>query len=263
MSAPTFTPNVFAPSGGSGTNVTMTGIRTQTIPAGIYTVWIEGESGNPYYQQRRVPVPVRVQVDGNGDGDYADAGDTRVTRDFSLVNSMLDGSAAVLGGTINLPLAVSTGSGTVNWGAGPSAETAVGLTWDPTSLTTCSLAPASLAMGSIGFSASSVMPATGTGAPSTLTINTSGMSAGCYLFTLRAHGTNSDGQPVTHLATVRFTVATSTGSGQYVDVIGFAVFEIDGIGSNNITGHAVSPIRADPHDPSLRRAQRARLLPWS
>ena len=118
-------------------------------------------------------------------------------------------------------------------------------------------------MGSIGFSAGSVMPATGTGASSTLTINTSGMSAGCYLFTVRAHGTNSDGQPVTHLSTVRFTVATSTGSGQYVDVIGFAVFEIDGIGSNNISGHAVSPIRADPHDPSLRRAQRARLLPWS
>ncbi len=263
MSAPTFTPNVFAPNGGSGTTVTMTGIRTQAIPAGIYTVWIEGESGNPYYQQRRVPVPVRVQVDANGDGDYADAGDTRVTRDFSLVNSVLDGSTAVLGGTMNLPLAVSTGSGTANWGAGPSAETSVALSWDPGSLTTCSLAPASLSMGSISFSSPSVMPATGTGASSTLTINTSGMSAGCYLFTVRAHGTNSDGQPVTHLSTVRFTVATSTGSGQYVDVIGFAVFEIDGIGSNNITGHAVSPIRADPHDPSLRRAQRARLLPWS
>ncbi len=262
MSAPTFTPNVFAPNGGSGTTVTMTGIRTEAIPAGIYTVWIEGESGNPYYQRRRVPVPVRVQVDANADGDYTDAGDTRVTRDFSLVNSMLDGSTAVLGGTINLPLAVSTGNGTANWGAGPSAETSVALSWDPGSLTTCSLAPASLAMGSIGFSTSSVMPSAGTGAPSTLTISTTGMSSGCYLFTVRAHGTNSDGQPVTHLATVRFTVATTTGRGQYVDIIGFAVFEIDGIGSNNITGHAVSPIRADPHDASLRRAQRARLEPW-
>jgi Flp pilus assembly protein TadG len=262
MSAPTWTPNVFMPTTG-GTNVTMTGMRTQTIPAGMYTVWIEGESGNPYYQRRRVPVPVRVQTDANGDGDYTDAGDTRVTRDFSLDNSVLDGSTPVLGGTINLPMAVSTGSGTAGWTGGPSTASAVSLSWDTDSLTTCSLAPASLASGSIGFSASSVTPATGTGAPSTLTITTTGMSQGCYLFTVRGRGTNSNGQPVTHLETVRFTVAATTSSGQYVDIIGFAVFEIDSIGSNDIQGHAVSGIHASPHDPGLRRAQRARLQPWS
>ncbi|HEY6608624.1 MAG TPA: pilus assembly protein TadG-related protein [Candidatus Limnocylindria bacterium] len=262
MSAPTWTPNVFTPTTG-GTNVTMTGMRTQTIPAGIYTVWIEGESGNPYYQRRRVAVPVRVQTDANGDGDYTDAGDTRVTRDFSLRNSVLDGSTAALGGTINLPLAVSTGTGTAAWTGGPSAASAVALSWDPDSLTTCSLAPASLASGSIGFSASSVTPATGAGAPSTLSITTTGMSQGCYMFTIRGRGTNSNGQPVTHLETVRFTVAATTSSGQYVDIIGFAVFEIDSIGSNNIQGHAVSGIHASPHDPGLRRAQRARLQPWS
>ncbi len=262
MSAPTWTPNVFTPTTG-GTNVTMTAMRTNAIPAGIYTVWIEGESGNPYYQQRRVPVPVRVQTDANGDGDYTDAGDTRVTRDFSLANSVLDGSTPVLGGTMNLPIAVSTGSGTSGWTGGPSGASSVSLSWDPDSLTTCSLAPASLASGSIGFSAGSVMPTTGAGAPSTLTITTTGMSQGCYMFTIRATGTNSNGQPVTHLQTVRFTVAATTSSGQYVDIIGFAVFEIDSIGSNNIQGHAVSPIYASPHDPGLRRAQRARLVPWS
>jgi hypothetical protein len=89
------------------------------------------------------------------------------------------------------------------------------------------------------------------------------MSQGCYLFTVRGRGTNSNGQPVTHLETVRFTVAATTSSGQYVDIIGFAVFEIDSIGSNDIQGHAVSGIHASPHDPGLRRAQRARLQPWS
>jgi hypothetical protein len=107
------------------------------------------------------------------------------------------------------------------------------------------------------------MPSTGAGTASTLTITTTGMSQGCYLVTLRATGTNSDGQPVTHLQTVRFTVAATTSSGQYVDIIGFAVFEIDSVGSNNIQGHAVSAITASPHDPTLRRAQRARLVPWS
>lgn len=262
MSAPTWTPNVFAPSTG-GTNVTMTGMQTDTIPPGIYAVWIEGESGNPYYQRRRVSVPVRVQTDANGDGDYTDAGDVRVTRDFSLDNSVVDGSTAVLGGTINLPLRVSTGGGTANWGSGPLAETNVELSWDTDSFTTCSLGTASLGMGSIGISPGLVTPTTGTGAASTLTINTAGLSQGCYMFTLRAHGTNSDGQPVTHLETVRFTVAATTASGEYVDIIGFAVFEIDAIGANSISGHAVSAIHANPHDPGLRRAQRARLQPWS
>ena len=68
---------------------------------------------------------------------------------------------------------------------------------------------------------------------------------------------------MTHLQTVRFTVATTTSSGQYVDIIGFAVFQIDSVGSNDIVGHAVSGISADPYDQALRRAQRARLVPWS
>ena len=51
--------------------------------------------------------------------------------------------------------------------------------------------------------------------------------------------------------------------GNYVDIIGFAVFEVDQITSNDILGHAVSGVHADPNDPALRRAQRARLVPWS
>ena len=118
-------------------------------------------------------------------------------------------------------------------------------------------------MGTIGFSSSSVTPTTGTGTAVTLTINTAGLAQGCYMFTIRASGVNSNAQPVSHLATVRITVATTSSSGQYVDVIGFAVFQVDAIGSNDIVGHAVTGITADPNDPTLRRAQRARLVPWS
>ena len=262
MSEPVWSVNVFQPTTG-GTTVRMNDIQTNAIPPGIYAVWLEGESGNPYYQQRRVPVVVRVQTDGNNDGDYNDVGDIRTTRDFSLANSIVDGSTEVLGGTITLPLRVSTGTSTANWGSGPAAETNVALSWDADSLTTCSLQPRSLGTASIGFSSTSVVPSAGTGTLSTLTINTSGLAQGCYLFNIRGHGTNSDGQPVTHLDTVRFTVASSSSSGQYVDVIGYAVFHIDSIDSNDIIGHAVSGISADPQDPSLRRAQRSRLVPWS
>ena len=196
MTEPIWSTNVFEPAK-NGTTVRLNDMQTNAIPPGIYTVWIEGESGNPYYQRRQVPVPVRVQTDGNNDGDYNDAVDVKVTRDFSLDNSVLDGSTATLGGTISLPLRVSTGNGTTNWGSGPAAETNVSLSWDTDTLTTCSLQPASLGMGTIGFSSSSVTPTTGTGTAVTLTINTAGLAQGCYLFTIRAHGVNSNGQPVT------------------------------------------------------------------
>lgn len=260
ITEPVWSSNTFEPEV-KGTTVEMNDFQTKDVPPGIYTVWLEGHSGNPYYQRRRQPVAVRIQTDANNDGDYNDAGDVRTQRDFSLANSVLDGSTAVLGGTINLPVHVSTTSASATrWG---SSGSAVALSWDAGSFTDCSLNPEPLGSATIGFSAGSVTPATGTGALSTLSINTSGLPQGCYQFVIRATGTNGDGQPVTHLASVRFTVATTESSGQYVDIIGFAVFEVDAITANDILGHAVSGIYADPNDPNLRRAQRARLVPWN
>ena len=80
-----------------GTVVGLDDIETNAVPPGIYAAWIEGESGDPYYQRRHTPVVVRVQTDGNNDGDYNDAGDVKATRDFSLDNSVLDGSTTTLG----------------------------------------------------------------------------------------------------------------------------------------------------------------------
>jgi hypothetical protein len=68
---------------------------------------------------------------------------------------------------------------------------------------------------------------------------------------------------VTHLQAITFTVATVASSGSYVDIIGFAVFEVTDISANSITGRAVSGVEADPNDPVLRRAQHSRLAPWS
>jgi hypothetical protein len=260
MTEPLWSMNVFQPNT-QGTTVTMNDIQTSAVAPGIYTVWLEGESGDPYFQRHHVPVPVRVQTDANNDGDYNDAGDIKATRDFSLEDSVLDGSTGSIGGTITLPIRVSTTSASsTKWGTGASA---VSLSWDTSSFTDCSLDPVALGLASITFGAGSVTPTTKPGTLSNLTINTAGLPQGCYLFDIRATGTNGDGQPVTHLETVRFTVATTPSSGQYVDVIGFAVFQIDDITSNDIIGHAVSGIAADPNDPTLRRAQRARLVPWS
>jgi hypothetical protein len=134
---------------------------------------------------------------------------------------------------------------------------------DAASFSDCNYGAASINPGQLTISPTSVTPTSGgNGSLATLTIDSLGLGPGCYTFVVRGVGTNGDGQPVTHLLPITFTVATESSGGQYIDVIGFAVFEVTGLDANTITAQAVSPIAADPSDPALRRAQRARLVPW-
>ena len=103
----------------------------------------------------------------------------------------------------------------------------------------------------------------GSGALSNLTINSVGLAPGCYRFNVRAYGTNGAGQPVVHLQPITLTVASETSGGNYVDIIGFAVFELTDLSNpNSIFGRAVSRVYADPNDRGLFRAERPRLVPW-
>jgi Flp pilus assembly protein TadG len=245
MNQPTWSTDVFIPAK-NGTTVSTSGIQTNTVPAGIYTVWLEGHSGNPYFQTRRYPVPANI-------GGAA--------RDFSLGNSTVSASIAAVGGTDAIPISVSTtNASATKWGTGGGAVT---LGVDAGSFTDCSFDPATIGAGQLTFSTTSVTPtASGSGAQSTLTINSVGLAPGCYRFNVRGFGTNGDGQPVVHIQPITFTVATSASSGSYVDIIGFGVFQITDINSNAISGRAVSGVYPDPTDQYLRRAQRARLQPW-
>jgi hypothetical protein len=245
MNEPTWSTNVFIPAK-NGTTVSTSGIRTNAVPAGIYTAWLEGHSGNPYFQTRRAPVPIKVGG---------------ATRDFSFANSTTNASIATMGGSATIPIYVSTSSSSSQrWGTGGSAVT---LGVDAGSFTDCSLSPATIGAGQLTLSATSVTPtSSGSGAVSNLTINSVGLPPGCYRFNVRGHGTNGDGQPVVHLQPITFTVATTSSNGSYVDIIGFAVFEVTDVDANSISGRAVSGVYADPNDAALRRAQRARLQPW-
>jgi hypothetical protein len=224
----------------------MQSIRTTAIPPGIYTVWLEGHSGNPYFQTRRVPVPVKVGG---------------AVRDFSLANSTVLGSAPTMGASISLPIYVFTTSATsTRWGP---TGTPVALSYDPASFTDCALDPAVINPGQITFSTPAVTPSSsGQGALSTMTVSTVGLAPGCYRFNVRAYGTNGSGQPVVHVQPVTILVASSQSSGTYLDLIGFAAFEVTSWDSNSIFGRAVTGVYADANNQALRRAQRARLQPW-
>lgn len=245
MNQPTWSTDVFIPTR-QGTTVTMNAISTNTIPAGIYTVWLEGHSGNPYFQTRRSAVPVKVGG---------------AVRDFSLANSTTLTTIGAMGGTASIPIYVSTTSASATrWGAtgGP-----VSLSVDSSSFTDCSLASATIGPGQLTLSTASVTPSSsGNGALSTLTINSVGLAPGCYRFNVRASGTNGDGQPVVHLLPVTFTVETEAAGGSYAEIIGFAVFEVTGIDANSIFGRAVTGVYADQNNQALRRAMHARLAPW-
>jgi hypothetical protein len=154
----------------------------------------------------------------------------------------------------------TTTANATKWGATGSA---VILDVDSGSFTDCSLNPAVIGVGQLTLSPTSVTPtASGSGALSTLSISSVGLAPGCYRFILRASGTNGDGQPVVHLQPIIFTVASTEDSGAYIDLIGFAVFEVTGMDSNSILGRAMTGVYASADDQALRRAQRARLMPW-
>ena len=244
MNEPVFNPDNFLfAANESSRSVAMEDFSTNAVAPGIYTVWVMGESNVPY-KGRRHPVPVYVGG---------------ATRGFHLLNSSLSASAAGYGDTVTYTIRVRND----NWATGGSA-TQVALSWDPDSLTDCILNPITPPAGmTVGFSASSVTPGNGQGTASTMTVDTDGLASGCYMFTVRAHATNSDGQPVTRLATATLYVVSEPTEGEYVEIIGFAGFEIETVGSNTITGRAITPICADPDCAELRSVQRARLIPWS
>jgi Flp pilus assembly protein TadG len=244
MNEPVFNPDNFLfASNQSSRSVVMEDFSTNAVAPGIYTVWVMGESNVPY-KGRRHPVPVYVGG---------------ATRGFNLTNSSLSASAAGYGDAVTYTIRVRSES----WATGGSA-TQVGLSWDPESLSDCILNPITPPAGmTVGFSAPSVTPGGGQGTASTMTVDTDGLAAGCYMFTVRAHATNSVGQPVIRLATATLNVVSQPSDGEYVEIIGFAAFEIESVGSNTITGRAISPICADPDCAALRAVQRPRLIPWS
>ncbi|HET8786659.1 MAG TPA: pilus assembly protein TadG-related protein, partial [Candidatus Limnocylindrales bacterium] len=244
MNEPVFNPDGFTfASNQSSRSVALEDMSTNAVSPGIYTVWVKGTSSIPT-KSRRHPVPVYVGG---------------ATRGFHLNNSSLDASAAALGDAVTYTIRVKS----ENWQTG-SPATQVGLSWDSGSLTDCLLVPVAAPPSmSVTFSAPLVTPANGQGAASTMTVDTDGLPSGCYMFTVRAHATNRDGQPVTRLANATLYVAAQPSAGEYVEIMGFAMFEISDVSSNTITGRAISPICADPQCAELRLVQRARLIPWS
>ena len=233
----TYSPNPVTPSLGSGTAVALQNVQTSGATPGIYVIWIQGQAGSPYLTIKQVPVSVMIGS---------------VTRDFTLTASASTLAAANPGDTVSVTLQLTNS---------PNKNTDFG---NPVALSVDGPLPSG--MGPVTFGSASVAP-TKAGASTTLTINTGTLAPGSYEINVRATAMNADPTPakVTHLLPLTVTVAQagSSGSDNYVDIVGFAVMRVASGDSNAIYAYAITPVVADMQDPQLYRGQAARLVPWN
>jgi hypothetical protein len=231
-----YDPNATTPSLGAGTPVDMDDIEMSGAPVGIYTLWIKGQAGSPYLTTKYTPFALQVGS---------------VSRDFLLTAAVGEKTVAS-GAAATFDLKVRRVGGTFGSTVALSLEAGPDATW-----------PAGI--GAVSFSPASVTPAGGSGASSTLTINTGTMASGIHRLVVRASGTNSDGSKVTHLLPLTLNVGTAASGGnqEYVDIVGFAVMRVVAITSNYVSAYAITPVISDQADNQLRRGQVARLAPWN
>jgi Flp pilus assembly protein TadG len=232
-----YDPSTVTPSLGAGTPVVMDDIDTNAATPGIYTLWIRGEAGSPYLTVKHIPFAINVGG---------------VERDFAITSSVSELQAANAGDAVSLTLTLKKS------GLGSTFGGTVSLSLD---------GPLPTGLGSVTFGAASVTPTGGTGASTTLTINTGTVAPGTYDLRVRATGLNGDATPrkVTHVLPLRLRVGAvgSSGSRPYVDITGFAVMRVAYVDPNRVDAYAITGVYADQNDPALRRGQVARLVPWN
>ncbi len=237
----TLSPLAFSPDPNTPpTTVTWTTFRTTGAPTGIYSIWIKGHSSSPYLTDHYYPVAVNVggvarDFSSTGSGQVFSMSATGQTATGSMTFSTPNNGNTYFGGTVNLSLE-----------GGPDANGAL-----PAGLGATSLSPSSFTLNKNGSQAVAV------------SINGGTLGPGEYPLTIRATGTSSDGQKVTHLIPILLDIATAGTASTYVDIQGFAVFRITSIDSNNVYGYAISGLYADMNDPALSHGQVARLVPWN
>jgi hypothetical protein len=237
----TFTPQPATPA----TTVTWATFNTTAAPTGIYTIWIQGHSPSPYLTDHYYPVAINIGG---------------VARDFAPTGSGMMVSMASTGATGTGSFAISTSA---------NGSLAFAPTGNPSTINlTLEGGPQSLGVLPAGLGATSLSPSSfglskGQSQTINVSINGGSLGPGEYPLTIRATGTNSDGQVVTRLIPITLDIATGSSSTEYVDILGFAVFRITSVNSNSVDGYAISGVYADTNDPALRRGQVARLVPWN
>lgn len=256
-SAPTWLTTAYTPSGPfipnqpNGTNVTLAATAGTATPQ-VDMLWVKGHSASPYLTDHYAPVAVSV------------AG---VTKDLSLAVSP-DQAPASWGDQVTFTATVTVGSAS-DFPAG------VTLSLEPVgAIDATSPVPfPDVATGSYWFNGvqtatnATITSWSGNGSTrtgtATFTISTTLLGAQkTYDYVLTASGINTGGQSIRRQVNGHVLSQGTANNSNYVDITGFAVYQITAIDSNSMTGQAISQVFTSPSAPGLRAALTPRLSPW-
>jgi Flp pilus assembly protein TadG len=249
MSSPAFSANPTLPNQSTYTQIWNT-ITTTGCDKGIFQAWLRGTSSAPYTARVHETL-VNINV-----GSQA--------RDFSLASS--DAYAAIAGPGTQADYVIRTttaNSGSTKW----TGSNLLTLSWAkcPTTTDTSILPPEVLVCGIDGNFGSTSVGSVDPGEDHTLNVQTFLARSGeVYKGWVRETGLDDvTNKRVTHLLEVTLEVGVvAGGTSQYVDVLGYTVFKITAITSNDVTGRAVSGVYTDPDDIAVSAGKKIGLVPW-
>jgi Flp pilus assembly protein TadG len=225
-------------------------ITTSGCDKGIYQAWLRGTSSAPYTSRIHEAL-VNVNVGGQA-------------RDFSLTTSDSYEAIASPGIQANYLIKVTTSSsGSTRW----TGSNLLTLSWAkcPTTTDPSILPPEVLVCGIDGNFSQTTVTNVDPGEDHTLNVQTFLARTGeVYKGWVRVTGLDDvTNKRVTHLLPVTLEVAlVSGGATQYADVLGYAVFEVTRIDSNDVYGQAITGAYLDPNDPALAVGRKIGLVPW-
>ncbi len=233
------------PANVSSYTQTWSGITTTSAPQGIYVVFLKGVAGAPYAGTTQLNI-VTVNIAGQKKQFYIDTSDTY--------------KSTSAGTNATYTVRVTDGSGQNKWST-PNGSYPITLRIDtcPTNGTTT--LTCYFGTSSPGTQTTSVV----VGGTATLTVEVpSGTTTNeVYGGWLRGYATDDDGHKVTRVLKVSTAVDVSSGgTADYVDVIGYAVFKVTQVTSNDFYGKAVSGAVTDLNSSALSLAKEYRLVPW-
>ncbi|HET6584734.1 MAG TPA: hypothetical protein VFG69_14855, partial [Nannocystaceae bacterium] len=212
-------------------------------------VFLRGTASAPY-ASRVHDYPVKVVVGGQTT-EY-------VTATSSTQRSV---ATATLPATVSYDTIIGTGSGSTKWQTtGASADGLITVSWESCPRDDLGITVLTCYIGSPGTTSTTVTA----GATVPMVVMTSGVATQTtYFGWVRTTALDRNGHPVTHVWQVTLDVdQQSGGTTDYVDVIGYAAFEITYLDSNDVYGRAVTGAYLDPNDPALAIGKKISLVPW-
>ena len=249
MSTPAFSANPTLPNQDTYQQVWNTITTTAACDKGIFQAWLRGTSSAPYTSRVHETL-VNINVGGQA-------------RDFSLTSSDAYVSIASPGEPANFVIRTTTSSGGSTKWTGNGLLT---LSWAkcPTS-TNPSILPPEVLICRIDGSGASSVGGVDPGEDHIFNVETTLARSGeVYKGWVRETGLDDvTNKRVTHLLEVTLEVGIIPGGAtQYADVLGYAVFEVTQLNSNEVKGRAITGAYLDPNDPALAIGRKIGLIPW-